>query len=74
MLTTLGLQWTLIEECKLLVTILGSTVDGPKVMLHDLRCLEFGFIRVLEDFDILNRFCSLLSFPNLQSLCMVFEK
>jgi hypothetical protein len=76
--TTLGLlsQCTLIEECKLLVIISGSIVDdGPKVTLHDLRCLELGFIHVLEeDFEILNRFFSLLSFPDLQSLCMAFKE
>lgn len=55
--------------------ISGPTVDGPKVTLHDLRCLEFGFIHVLEeDFGILNRFFSRLFFPNMQSLCTVFKE
>ena len=73
MTTTLGLlsQCMLIEECSLGMTVSGSIV-GPKVTLHNLRDLQFGFL-LEQDLDVLDTFFSLLSFPNLQSLVVLEE-
>ena len=66
-------QCRLIEECKLLVVVLGLPMD-PKVALLNLRALKFKFFfENLEDFDILDTFFGLLSFPTLQSL-VIFEE
>ena len=73
--TALGLlsQCTMIEECKLFVIISGSAVD-PRVTLPNLRDLEFDFMQIEEeDFDILDTFFGLLSFPILQSLIISEE-
>ena len=73
--TAVGLlsQCMLIEECKLFVVISGYSIN-PKVTLPNLRALEFVFMQIEEeDFDILDAFFSLLSFPTLQSL-VIFEE
>jgi hypothetical protein len=66
-------QCTLIEECKLFVVVFGNPI-GPKVTLLNLRALKFTFMTTnQEDFDILDTFFSLLSFPTLQSLIIAEE-
>lgn len=68
-------QCTLIEECKLLVIVFGDPIY-PKVTLLNLRTLKFTFMieNQEEDFDILDTFFSLLSFPTLQSLIIAEEE
>lgn len=67
-------QCAMMEECKLLVIVSGYPMD-PKIALLNLRALKFTFlIENSEDFDILDAFFSLLSFPILQSLIIAEEE